>query len=256
MSFARSHRTLALILVGLLSGMFSALFGVGGGTVVVPLLVLMLAFETKRATATSLAAIIVTATAAVISHAALENVEWKRAILVGVPAVAGLFGGLAIKDRLSSSALTTAFAVLLAGVAVWMLVEQNVQEANPTLTWGIAVGVALLGVVAGVLAGLFGVGGGILFVPALTLVMGMPQHVAIGTSLLAIVPVSIVGSWRQHRAGTVDWRAALIVGSASVVTAWLGAYVADALSARWLRVGFAALLILTALQMARRARVE
>ncbi len=242
-----------LVIVGLVAGIFSTLFGVGGGTVMVPLLVLLLAYDTKVATATSLAAIIVTASVGVASHAALGHVSWPYALLIGVPAVVGLFGGLWIKDRMDTTQLTIGFAVVLIVVAAVMVVEQSTTGHHPDLSPVVVALVVGLGVLAGVLAGLFGVGGGILFVPALALIVGMSQKLAIGTSLLAIVPVSLVGSWRQHRAGTVRWRAALIMGVASTVTAYAGAQITDAVSSRALRIGFACLMVFTAWQLTKRA---
>ncbi len=242
-----------LVLVGLLAGLFATLFGVGGGIVMVPLLVLLLGYDTKVATATSLAAIIATASVGVIAHGALGNVAWGYAVLIGVPAVVGLLIGLWIKERISARSLTLAFAVLLAGVAIWLLVEPTASGDAPSLTLTRGVVVAVIGVVAGMLAGLFGVGGGILFVPALTLVIGLPQLPAQGASLLAIIPVALVGSWRQHRAGTVRWRPAAIMGAASVATAVAGALIADVTPPRVLRVLFAVLMVATALQLAWRA---
>lgn len=110
--------------------------------------------------------------------------------------------------------------------------------------------VIALGVAAGTVAGLFGVGGGIIFVPTLTLVVGLDQLGAEATSLLAIIPVAVLGSWRQSRAGTVRWRDALVVGAASVGAAVAGALIADAAPERALRIGFALLLIVTAAQLA------
>jgi uncharacterized membrane protein YfcA len=84
----------------------------------VPLLIALLAYDAKIATATSLAAIVFTATVGTVTHGALGNVDWLTAILIGVPAMAGLGIGLAVKDRISSRALSDAFAVLLVAVAV------------------------------------------------------------------------------------------------------------------------------------------
>jgi uncharacterized membrane protein YfcA len=106
-----------------------------------------------------------------------------------------------------------------------------------------------LGIGAGVLAGLFGVGGGILFVPTLTLILGLSQVEAEATSLLAIIPVALVGSWRNTRAGTVRWPAATIIGLSSLGTAVGGAVIANSLPDRALRVAFALLLVLTAGQL-------
>jgi uncharacterized protein len=111
----------------------------------------------------------------------------------------------------------------------------------------------LLGALAGVLAGLFGVGGGILFVPTLTAI-GLTQVHAEATSLLAIVPTVLVGVWRQRRYGNVRWRPALVIGAASVVSAVGGAAVAVSLPESALRRLFGVLLLLTAAQIAWRAR--
>jgi uncharacterized membrane protein YfcA len=110
-----------------------------------------------------------------------------------------------------------------------------------------------LGLVAGVLAGMFGVGGGILFVPTL-IVLGLNEHEAIGTSLLAIVPTVLVGTWRQSRYGNVRWRAAAVLGVAAAITAQGGVAVAEALPATALRRLFAGLLVLVAVEIAWRAR--
>jgi uncharacterized membrane protein YfcA len=117
----------------------------------------------------------------------------------------------------------------------------------------IAIAIAL-GVVAGILAGLFGVGGGILFVPALTIVLGLEQHDAQGTSLLAILPTVLVGAWRQHRYGNVRWKASLVLGIAGIGGVVAGGFVAESLSGGVLRRLFAALLVLTAAQLAWKAR--
>ena len=118
------------------------------------------------------------------------------------------------------------------------------------MTYAIAV---LLGGVAGVLAGLFGVGGGILFVPILTWI-GLTQVHAEASSLLAIIPTVLVGVWRQNRYGNVRWRPALIIGVASIGATVGGAQVAESLPEHVLRKLFAVLLIVTAAQIAWRAR--
>jgi uncharacterized protein len=108
----------------------------------------------------------------------------------------------------------------------------------------------LLGFAAGVLSGMFGVGGGILFVPTLSLVVGLSHLEAQATSLAAIIPVAAVGAWRQHRYGNVRWRVALGVGLASAVGVAGGVVLADALSDDTLRRLFAGLLIVIAAQLA------
>ena len=111
-----------------------------------------------------------------------------------------------------------------------------------------------LGLAGGTLAGLFGVGGGIVFVPALTLGLGLSQLSAEATSLAAIVPVVAVGSYRQDRLGLVDGRSAAIVGASSLVGVLAGAEIALRLPESALRRAFALFLVLAAAQMALRAR--
>jgi uncharacterized membrane protein YfcA len=112
---------------------------------------------------------------------------------------------------------------------------------------------ALLGLVGGVLAGLFGVGGGILFVPTLVLVLGLTQVHAEATSLLAILPTVIVGTWRQRRHGNVDLRAGLLVGIASIAGVEGGVQIAKALPEDTLRRLFAVLMFFVAASLAWRA---
>ena len=111
----------------------------------------------------------------------------------------------------------------------------------------------VLGLGAGLLAGMFGVGGGILFVPTL-IALGLDQHDAIGTSLLAIIPTALVGTWRQGRYGNLRVRAALILGLAAAASAQGGVVLAESLSDATLRRLFAGLLVLVAAQIAWRAR--
>jgi uncharacterized protein len=110
----------------------------------------------------------------------------------------------------------------------------------------------LVGLAAGLIAGLLGVGGGILMVPALVVFLGLSQLEAEATSLLAIVPTAIVGAWRQDRYGNVRRGDALLVGVLSVAGGTLGVAAANVLPERALRLGFAALLIVVAAQLARR----
>ncbi len=113
----------------------------------------------------------------------------------------------------------------------------------------------VLGLAAGVLAGMFGVGGGILFVATLV-ALGLGQHEAIGTSLLAIVPTVLVGTWRQSRYGNVRWRAAAVLGVAAAASAQGGVALAEALPATTLRRLFAGLLVLVAIQILLRGRAD
>jgi len=112
--------------------------------------------------------------------------------------------------------------------------------------------VVAVGLAAGFVAGMLGVGGGVLIVPGLTLFVGLSQLHAEATSLVAIVPTAIVGAWRQDRYGNVRRRDALFIGLLSIPGGALGVAAANALPERALRLGFAALLLVVAAQLVRR----
>jgi uncharacterized protein len=112
-----------LVLIGLAAGFFSTLFGVGGGTVIVPLLLLVAHWELRPATATSLAAIGITATAGAITYVAHGEVRPLYAVLVGVPAAVGVVGGTALQQRVPVRTLSFLFAALLVGIAIRMLLQ-------------------------------------------------------------------------------------------------------------------------------------
>jgi uncharacterized membrane protein YfcA len=115
------------------------------------------------------------------------------------------------------------------------------------------IGAALIGALGGVVAGLLGVGGGILFVPALVILLDQGQVDAEATSLLAIVPVALVGAWRQYRYGNVRVKDGLALGILSAGGAVAGVAVANEVPERTLEVGFAVLLLVVAAQLVRRA---
>jgi uncharacterized protein len=121
--------------------------------------------------------------------------------------------------------------------------------------WTIALAL-FLGLVAGALSGLFGVGGGVLFVPTLTLTLGLSQIHAEATSLLAILPTVAVGAWRQERYGNVRWRPGLILGLAGIAGVAGGGFLAESLPEHALRRLFAVVLLANAVQVVWRARAR
>jgi uncharacterized membrane protein YfcA len=118
-----SRRTLTLAGIGTMAGLFSGLFGVGGGVVIVPLLVLWLGFGEREATGTSLAAIVIIAAVATAVHGAYGNVHVRDGMLVGLPAVAGVVAGAELQRRISTRAISLIFAVLLVAVAADLLLR-------------------------------------------------------------------------------------------------------------------------------------
>lgn len=112
-------------------------------------------------------------------------------------------------------------------------------------------GAIALGLVAGLMAGMLGIGGGALFVPGLVLIVGLAHVEAEATSLLAIVPVALVGAWRQHRYGNLRLREGALVGGLAIPGAVAGVVLVNALPERAVEIAFAGLLLLVAWQLVR-----
>jgi uncharacterized membrane protein YfcA len=118
-----SRRSLELVAIGTLAGLFSGLFGVGGGSVIVPLLVLRLGYEERRATATSLAAIVFIAAFAAAVQGLYGNVHLLDALLVGIPAVGGVLIGTWLQQRLQARSISLMFALVLVASALELVLR-------------------------------------------------------------------------------------------------------------------------------------
>lgn len=239
--------------VGALAGLTSGLFGVGGGILIVPGLVIVGRYGQRMAHGTSLTAIVPIAVAGMAGYAVGGEVDFAVAAFVAVGALIGVPLGVALLVRVPQRSLRVGFSALLAGTAVRMVLETGAGVGREAIDAIGAVGYVAIGLTAGLLAGLMGVGGGVLIVPLLTIVFGFPLVLAKGTSLAVIVPTAVVGTIRNLGQDTTDVRAGLLVGIGGVVTAALASQVSLGLDPRvsaWL---FAGLLVVVAIRMVRRA---
>lgn len=241
------------VAVGLLAGLLSGLFGVGGGTVIVPLLVLILAFNQRLAAGTSLAAIVPTASVGVISYAMEDAVAWIPALILAAGAVVGAQIGTWLLPRLSQTALRWAFVGFVAVVIVSLFFVIPSRDAELPLTWLSGSGLVVLGLVTGIIAGLIGVGGGVIVVPALMLLFGTSDLIAKGTSLLMMIPTALSGTIGNIRRGNVDLPAAACIGLAACTTTALGAWLAARVDPFVGNVLFAIFLVFIGTQMAIKA---
>ncbi|QAY60499.1 sulfite exporter TauE/SafE family protein [Microbacterium protaetiae] len=250
----RTPRAVLLYLViGLAAGLLSGLFGVGGGTVIVPLLTLLGGFEPRRAAGTSLAAIVPIATIGVISYAVHGAVAWIPALILAAAAVVGAQLGTWLLARLPVGVVRWAFIVFLAVVVVGLFFVIPSRDAHLELTVLSTLALIATGVVTGILSGLLGVGGGIIVVPALMLGFGVSDLVAKGTSLLTMIPTAISGTVGNIRRKNVDLVAAACVGLAACTTTALGAWLATLLNPQLANILFALFVVFIAVQMAVKA---
>ncbi|MCT9820826.1 sulfite exporter TauE/SafE family protein [Microbacterium sp. W1N] len=253
----RAARTPRFILscvgIGLAAGLLSGLFGVGGGTVIVPLLVLLLAFDQRLAAGTSLAAIVPTAAVGVISYAVHGSVAWIPAVILAVGAVIGAQIGTWLLAKLPQSLLRWGFVGFLVIVIVMLFVVVPERGEGIPLTWWSGAGLLVLGLFTGVMAGLLGVGGGVIVVPALMILFGSDDLIAKGTSLLMMIPTAISGTIGNLRRGNVDLLAAACIGVAACTTTAVGAWIATLLTPLVANILFAAFMTFIAVQMSVKA---
>jgi uncharacterized membrane protein YfcA len=251
---ARTPRyVVSCLAIGLAAGLLSGLFGVGGGTVIVPMLVLLLGFDQRLAAGTSLAAIVPTATVGVISYAVHGSVAWIPALILAAGAVAGAQIGSWLLARLPQNTLRWGFVGFLVVVIIMLFVVIPSRDAELVLTLPLGIALAGLGVFTGIMAGLLGVGGGVVVVPALMFLFGTSDLVAKGTSLLMMIPTALSGTVGNVRRGNVDLAAAALIGVAACTTTAVGAWIATLLDPFVSNILFAAFLTFIAAQLAVRA---
>lgn len=237
------------VLVGLAAGFLSGLFGVGGGILIVPALVFVLAMSQRLAHGTSLAAVLPIAISGVIGYALEDSIDWPVAGALTAGAIAGAVIGTNALQRLSAAALARVFAVVLVVSAARLVFDDSDGSGRAELTLAAVAGLVLVGLLSGVLAGLLGVGGGVVMVPAMVILFGISAAVAKGTSLAVIVPTSIVATQRNLRNRNADLRAAAAVGLSGVVSAYLASQISVGLDEGLSNALFAALLTFMAVRM-------
>jgi uncharacterized membrane protein YfcA len=234
------------IAVGFTSGVLSGMFGVGGGVVTTPAVNTLLGGTAIEAIATPLPVILPTSLVGSYTYAKAGEVSVRAAKWAAVPGIVGAVAGALLTEVVNTHVLLVVTSALIAVTAV-----QVIRNRPPTTPWvvGRTPGwkYAVIGLVAGIVSGLLGIGGGIVMVPAFTLWIGMPLRRALGTSLLVIAVLVVPGTIVHAFLGHIDWAifAALTIGV--VPGARLGAHIALGVRERTLRTAVGAFLLVVAL---------
>jgi uncharacterized protein len=243
------------IAVGIAAGFLSGLFGVGGGILMVPAMVLLLSMEQRRAHGTSLTAILPIAVSGTIGYAVEGKVDWPVSVWLTLGAAGlGAVIGTHLLHVLPRRALAYGFAALLVATALRMVLDTSDAGGRAALTVATVVALVAIGVVTGILAGLLGVGGGIVVVPVLVVGLGLPAAVAKGTSLAMVVPTSLVGTWRNVRARNTELVTAAVMGMAGLASSFAATKISVGLDETLSNRLFGALLLLVAVSMFRKER--
>lgn len=237
-----------LILIGVAAGVVGGGLGVGGGIILVPLLVIV-GFDQHRAHATSLAAIVLIAIAGALRFGISGEMALGLGITVGIGGVVGSVIGASIMHRISPRSLTVVFAFVLLVAAIRMITGADPLPGSAEFGEVAQTAIALgIGLVAGFFAGLAGIGGGVVIVPASVLLLGLAQHEAQGTSLVAIIFTATAGTIVNFRNKRVRLGDGLVVGGGGVVGALVGSQLALGIQDRTLSIAFGFLVLFVALR--------
>jgi uncharacterized membrane protein YfcA len=253
------------VVIGLAAGIFSALLGVGGGLIMVPAMVYMLRIRQHRAHGTSLVVILPTAIAGVSQYAEQGNVVWPVALLLAVGGVLGAMVGARLAATLKAPVLKRVFGifVIITGMAVIIHgMTHSMGSMNGTAAAEGSVGhsllragaagsavIVLVGLLAGMLSGLLGVGGGIILVPAVVYLLGLDQHMAQGISLAVIIPVAISGALIHFGKGNVIPSIAFWMAIGATVGAYVTAHWVKFIPSETLRTIFGIFLVIVGVSM-------
>lgn len=239
--------------IGVLGGFFGGLVGLGGGIVMIPLMTGLAKLTQHKAHGTSLLAIVFTSLAGAATYYHHGAADWIVAVMLAVTAIVTARVGALYAHSLPEKKLKKAFGYFLVFVSISLLVKGFLPAAGqePALWTRLLIFLAT-GAGTGFLSGMLGVGGGMVMIPPMVILAGMPQHLAQGTSLLAMVPVSVTGAWTHHRLGNVEADLALGLIAGALVGGYLGGTTANLLPDLYLKLIFATITIYMAWRYIRR----
>jgi uncharacterized membrane protein YfcA len=252
---SESASILTVVLVGIAAGFLSGMFGVGGGILIVPGLVLVAKMDQRIAHGTSLAAVLPISAASLVTYWSHDHVDWRVGMCLAAGALVGAVLGTKLLHVLPHRTLAIAFAgiLLVTAIRLFLPIESGVREV---LTVGHIVALVAIGVATGILAGLLGVGGGVIMVPAMMMLRHLPSAMAKGTSVSVIIPTSLMGTYRNRTKKTVDLRAAAAVGLAGIPSAIVGGWISARMSDTVSNVLFASLLLVVAVRLVLQIRSD
>jgi hypothetical protein len=248
-----------LVLVGLAAGVFSGLFGIGGGVVIVPVLVLFAGFSLVEATGTSLAAILLpVGILGVIAYYRARIIDIRASIYIAAGLVTTVAVGAWLAHSLPAGLVKKLYAVFLAYVS-WTFIDPvprirrllghplSPKAEVETPPHPPAIALVAVGIAAGVMAGLFGIGGGNIIVPLLVMALGYPAKRAIATSLgTLLLPIGLPGVLYYYHAGTLDVGAAAWVALGLLVGTVFGARITIRLSTQVIKPVYGLFLLFVA----------
>lgn len=240
------------LLIGLAAGFFGGLVGLGGGVIMIPLMVGILKIGQHKAHGTSLVALVFTGISGAFTYALNGSVDIRASVLLASTAIFTARAGARFANALPEWQLKRSFGGFLILVSLILILKPYLYHVSEPATGWLEILVLLLtGICTGFLSGMMGVGGGTIMVPSMVLLIGFTQYTAQGCSLLAMVPVGIVGAYTHWRLGNVNTSILPGLIPGILLGTYLGGSLAHILTEEALRIIFATVLIWTGVRYLR-----
>ena len=249
-----------LLIIGISAGILSGLFGIGGGVIIVPALVTLVGFGLREACGISLAALLLpVGLFAVIIFRRAKSIDLRASLFIAIGLLTGVFGGAKLALYFDAGFMKILYGIFLFFIGLRFInpierirklfgkeVKSVIEQQTKQIKWNEAL---LLGIFAGILSGLFGIGGGVIIVPVLVSMMKYDQKVAAGTSLGALLlPVGLPGVMVYLKAGTLSILSAAPVAFGLLLGAYLGAHIAVRVPSKLLKSAYGIFLLFIAIR--------
>lgn len=233
---------------GIGAGLLSGMFGLGGGIIIVPGLMFALRMDQRRAHGTSLAGVLPISMASIITYWVHDHIDWTVTLWLTIGSVGGALIGARLLAVLPKRVLTLLFVAVLAIAGIRMFFEID-TTGTTVIDTGSAIALIVIGFFVGALAGMLGIGGGLITVPIMIVIFHVPPAVAKGTALAVVIPTALSGTVQNMANKNADLFAALLVSTTGIFAAVAGGWIASLMSAAVSNFLFAVLLMVIAGRM-------
>ncbi|HZK43113.1 MAG TPA: sulfite exporter TauE/SafE family protein [Syntrophomonadaceae bacterium] len=242
---------LIMILTGLIVGILSAILGIGGGLIMLPAIQIILKFDPATAVATTLLTVVLTSFSGAIGHYRNGRVKVKQSLLIAIGGIVGvIIGSYIFQAYLTQNTdyIQLLLAIMFLIMTIRMSKDLYKEFKNPETKENRAklsspIWLVILGIVVGSLTGMLGLGGGIIIVPVMIWLFGSKPIEAVGTTLLAMLPIAIIGAIIKMGQGFVNLNAGLIIGVGSIIGAQIGVKISQFVNPKLFKVIFIAIFI-------------
>ena len=226
--------------IGVLGGFLGGVVGIGGGIIMIPLMTAFAALPQKEAHGTSLVAVAFIGAVGAVTYYFHGVVDWVAALLLAASAILFARAGAIYAHSMQERRLKRWFGVFIMAVSILLVARGLMPARGDSMSlWGRTIVLLCAGMGTGFISGMMGVGGGSVMIPAMVILAGMEQHVAQGTSLLAMVPVGITGAFTHYRLGNVRKYLAFGLAGGAIAGGFVGGTVANRLPEFYLKLIFA-----------------